>query len=71
MLNFLRNKITIEQDKFFVDLRDGGNTVSCTIPIALKKYLLSKDSIDENIIIVGFGVGLSWSGGLIKIKNKL
>jgi len=71
MLNFLRNKIKIEQDKFFIDLRDGGNTVSCTIPIALKKYLSSKDSIDENIIIVGFGVGLSWSGGLIKIKDKL
>lgn len=71
MLNFLRNKIKIEQDKFFIDLRDGGNTVSCTIPIALKKYLSSKDPIDENIIIVGFGVGLSWSGGLIKIKNKL
>lgn len=72
MLNFMRKRLKIDSKNFFVDIEDGGNTVSCTIPIALKKY---SESIDEgkwqDIIIVGFGVGLSWSGGLIKIKNKL
>lgn len=70
MLNFMRKRLKISSDNFFIDLEDGGNTVSCTIPIALKKYseLINKES---TIIIVGFGVGLSWSGGLIKIKNKL
>lgn len=70
MLNFMRKRLKIKPENFYVDLEDGGNTVSCTIPIALKKYsqTISKD---ENIIIVGFGVGLSWSGGLIKINNKL
>ncbi|WP_337967377.1 ketoacyl-ACP synthase III [uncultured Flavobacterium sp.] len=70
MLNFMRKRLKISSDNFFIDLEDGGNTVSCTIPIALKKYSeqISKES---TIIIVGFGVGLSWSGGLIKIKNKL
>jgi 3-oxoacyl-[acyl-carrier-protein] synthase-3 len=70
MLNFMRKRLKIASDNFFIDLEDGGNTVSCTIPIALKKYsaLIEKES---TIIIVGFGVGLSWSGGLIKIKNKL
>ena len=72
MLNFLRKKIKIDASKFFIDLADGGNTVSSTIPIALKKYSnLKSDNQIENIIIVGFGVGLSWSGGLIKINNKL
>lgn len=71
MLGFLCKKMKISSDRFYVNLHDGGNTVSCTIPIALKKYTNSKDLIDDNIIIVGFGVGLSWSGGLIKIKNKL
>lgn len=70
MLNFMRKRLKISSDNFFIDLEDGGNTVSCTIPIALKKYseLINKES---KIIIVGFGVGLSWSGGLVKIKNKL
>ncbi len=70
MLNFMRKRLKIASENFYVDLTDGGNTVSCTIPIALKNYsqTISKK---ENIVIVGFGVGLSWSGGLIKINDKL
>lgn len=70
MLNFMRKRLKIASDHFFVDLEDGGNTVSCTIPIALKKYSQSIET-ENTITIVGFGVGLSWSGGVIKIKNKL
>lgn len=72
MLDFLRKRVKIPKENFYNDLSDGGNTVSCTIPIALKRYT---DSLDEckhlTIGIVGFGVGLSWSGGIIKINNKL
>ncbi|MCC8424865.1 3-oxoacyl-ACP synthase III family protein [Mucilaginibacter sp. UR6-11] len=72
MLNSLRKKMCVDTDKFYIDLNEGGNTVSSTIPIALKKYsLLNLDDNEQNIMIVGFGVGLSWSGGVIKIKNKL
>lgn len=70
MLNFMRKRLKIDSNSFFIDLEDGGNTVSCTIPIALKKYSQTI-SESENIIVVGFGVGLSWSGGLIKINSKL
>lgn len=70
MLNFMRKRLKISSQNFFIDLEDGGNTVSCTIPIALKKYSERINDL-ENILIVGFGVGLSWSGGLIKIKNRL
>jgi 3-oxoacyl-[acyl-carrier-protein] synthase-3 len=70
MLNFIRKRLKIVTENFFIDLEDGGNTVSCTIPIALKKYSQSIER-ETTIAIVGFGVGLSWSGGLIKIKNKL
>jgi len=72
MLNFMRKKLKIETNKFFVDLEDGGNTVSSTIPIAIKKYTLKMEENKlERIAIIGFGVGLSWAGGLIKINNKL
>jgi len=70
MLNILRKRLKINREKFYIDLEDGGNTVSCTIPIALKKYSQTINKF-ENILVVGFGVGLSWSGGLIKIENKL
>lgn len=70
MLNFMRKRLKIASDHFFVDLEDGGNTVSCTIPIALKKYSQTINEM-QNVIVVGFGVGLSWCGGLIKINSKL
>jgi len=70
MLNFMRKRLKVESNNFFIDLNDGGNTVSNTIPIALKKYS-ENITKNENIIVVGFGVGLSWSGGLIKLNKKI
>lgn len=70
MLNFMRKRLKIESEKFYIDLEDGGNTVSCTIPIALKKYSQNLHS-NNTIAVVGFGVGLSWCGGIININNKL
>lgn len=70
MLNFMRKRLKISSDNFFIDLEDGGNTVSCTIPIALKKYSQTIEGFNT-IAIVGFGVGLSWCGGIVKIKNNL
>lgn len=72
MLNFLRKKLKASKESFYIDLEDGGNTVSCTIPIALKKYTAHHDfSGVEDIVVVGFGVGLSWCGGTLKLDNKL
>lgn len=37
MLDALRRRIEIDKDKFSIQLNDCGNTVSSTIPIALKE----------------------------------
>jgi 3-oxoacyl-[acyl-carrier-protein] synthase-3 len=70
MLNHLMKKIEIPEDKFFLFLENCGNTVSSTIPIALaeanKKVKLN---INNNILLAGFGVGLSWGGVIITIKR--
>ena len=67
MMNFLRKKIKIEEEKFYYCLEKFGNTVSSTIPIALKQAL-SDSSIkkENNILIAGFGVGYSWAGTVLK-----
>ena len=72
MLNTLRKRLKVSAEKFYIDLEDGGNTVSNTIPIALKR-LSDSLAIDRylNIALVGFGVGLSWAGGMISIDKKL
>lgn len=68
ILDYLRKKIKIPKEKFYINLEDTGNTVSATIPIALKdcldKKLINKG---ELILLIGFGVGYSWGGTIIEI----
>ena len=68
ILNYLRKKIKIPEEKFYMNLRDTGNTVSATIPIALKDCLdggLVKPG--DHVLIAGFGVGYSWGGTIVRI----
>lgn len=59
MLSHLRKKLKIAEDKFFINMAEIGNTVSSTIPIALKDAQ-NAGILKGNILIAGFGVGLSW-----------
>lgn len=62
MLNYLRKKIKIPEQKFFIAMEECGNTVSSTIPIAL--YEAQKQgrlAASKNLILAGFGVGYSWA----------
>lgn len=63
MLETLRKITGIPKEKFIVDMKDYGNTVSSTIPIALSKLLVKEK---KTILLLGFGVGLSWAGTIIK-----
>lgn len=67
MLNTIRKVCDINKDKFYIDLEKTGNTVSSTIPIALKDALSKGDIIEgANVLIAGFGVGYSWGGSVLK-----
>ncbi|MDR3271941.1 MAG: ketoacyl-ACP synthase III [Flavobacteriaceae bacterium] len=68
MINSLREKIGIPEEKFIIDMKDYGNTVSTTIPIVLKN-LISKSENKEKILLAGFGVGYSWGGTVIYKEN--
>ena len=68
MMNYLRKLIDIDSDKFFIHLEKVGNTVSSTIPIAM--YEAKKDDkLKGNVLLAGFGVGYSWAGVILKIKE--
>lgn len=70
LLKAIAKKSTIDFEKFFINLERYGNTVSNTIPIALKEF--SKNTKNcKSVILGGFGVGLSWSGCLLNLNNKL
>jgi 3-oxoacyl-[acyl-carrier-protein] synthase-3 len=63
MLEHLRKRAKIPPEKFVVSIADFGNTVSCTIPIALKSLEeTGKLRRNQTLMLVGFGVGYSWGG---------
>ena len=70
LLEFVRKKAKIDKSQMFYYLSKTGNTVSNTIPIALKEYSKISNNESEKIVLAGFGVGLSWCGGIINFKNK-
>jgi 3-oxoacyl-[acyl-carrier-protein] synthase III len=65
--NIVRN-LDIEESKVFRNYQNIGNTVSSSIAIALSQVF--KDKIlrkGDVVMLVGFGVGYSWGGGILKI----
>lgn len=66
MLEHLRKKLKIEEDSFFINFERIGNTVSSTIPIALCDAR-EQGRLKGNILLAGFGVGLSWGGVVLQV----
>ena len=67
MLDVLRRQMKIPPVKFYMGMRNCGNTVSSSIPIALKQAetegFLNHDAV---VAMVGFGVGYSWAAALAR-----
>ena len=68
MLDTIRKVNGLPRDKFYVNLESTGNTVSSTIPIALKQ-LKDAGKLDPGmkVLLMGFGVGLSWGATILTI----
>jgi 3-oxoacyl-[acyl-carrier-protein] synthase III len=63
MLDQLRQRMAIEEERMPIVLKDVGNTVSSTIPIVISQ-LRSEGRLTwgSQNLLVGFGVGWSWAG---------
>jgi 3-oxoacyl-[acyl-carrier-protein] synthase-3 len=68
MLEKLRKKLNIPQEKFLMSMENTGNTVASTIPIvmanAIKNERIGKGS---KILVAGFGIGYCWGGTIIEL----
>ena len=72
VLTSLREKLDIPDEKFCIDVEELGNTVSSTIPIAIKRAMTrvaDKFHPGSKILIAGFGVGYSWGGTVITVDR--
>ena len=67
MLDRLQKKLQIPDKKMHRSYENFGNTVSSTIPIGLKLEMDKRENGKViTALILGFGVGLSWAGTIIK-----
>ncbi len=66
ILERLRKKINIPAEKFYIYIENCGNTVSATIPIALKEAIREKKAAGK-VLLSGFGVGYSWGSCIINL----
>ncbi|MCI6474519.1 MAG: ketoacyl-ACP synthase III [Mucispirillum sp.] len=67
ILEFIKRRLKLPDDRFYINMRYTGNTSSATIPIALND--LQENELlkhNQNILVLGFGVGYSWCGTVIK-----
>jgi 3-oxoacyl-[acyl-carrier-protein] synthase-3 len=66
ILETLRRKMNIPKEKFYTNIKDYGNTVASTIPIAL--YTAEQEKVLKKgmkVLVAGFGVGNSWAATVI------
>lgn len=61
MLENLAKRSKVPDEKMLIDVRDIGNTVSASIPIALQRAVeAGQIRSGQRLLLVGFGVGYSW-----------
>jgi 3-oxoacyl-[acyl-carrier-protein] synthase III len=70
MLSHLSKRMKIAKEKQIVHLQDIGNTSSASIPVAITEHKrLYPNKVFEDCILAGFGVGWSWAGMNVNLKN--
>lgn len=67
IIDYVSRKLSLNLSKFIINLDRYGNTSSASIPIALNEAVRqNKFNKGDNIVLVGFGGGLTWGAVLIK-----
>jgi 3-oxoacyl-[acyl-carrier-protein] synthase III len=67
IMEYLRKKMRIDSEKFYYYIENVGNTVSSTIPIAIKEGIKDGSFTSGNkVLLAGFGVGYSWGGTILQ-----
>lgn len=68
MVEFIRRKLNVSEQKAKFSAVDIGNTVSSAIPIQIAD-IMNKNNKYKYMVLSGFGVGFTWGNILIKGKG--
>lgn len=67
IIDSFSKKLNIDPEKIFINLDKYGNTSAASVPIALSEaFCENKIKKGDNILLVGFGAGLTWSAAILK-----
>lgn len=67
IIESIAKRMKVDADRFPMNLSEYGNTSSASIPILLDELNRSgKLQQGQNVVLAGFGAGLSWGAALIK-----
>ena len=68
MTDFVAKRLKFPLEKVPYSLTKFGNTSSASIPLTISSELAGKDDL-KNVIISGFGAGLSWATAYLSLEN--
>ena len=70
ILDSLKEKCNLQNFNYWDDMKEYGNTVSSSIAIAIKDMInLNPAKKFHNVMLIGFGVGLSWGGCIVDLSK--
>ncbi len=68
MLEAMAKRARIPSEKLLININKYGNTVSSSLPMLLYDIQENDPSFRGNVLISGFGVGLSWGSSMLYYK---
>lgn len=69
MNEYLRNKLKLDPEKVPTSIEKFGNTSSVSIPLTMVAKLQNKLEGKNQILLSGFGVGMSWASAILQTNN--
>ena len=70
MLGYVQKKADLENIPYHNNIAHSGNLVSGSVPYAIEQVITSVDVKNlHNVLLTGFGVGLSWAGCIVDLSD--
>jgi len=69
MNDYLRKKLRLPKEKVPESISKFGNTSSVSIPLTIVDCLKDKLQGENEILLCGFGVGMSWASAILHLKD--
>jgi 3-oxoacyl-[acyl-carrier-protein] synthase III len=68
IIDALRKRLELPEDKVYVNIERFGNTSSASVPLALDEALRTKRiKAGDNVLMLAFGGGLTWGASLVRM----